>query len=143
MARQIEDDDFLHALRVYRDPDSKAVRLQASVLTGEMKKFVLIQPKTAMHTDLVSSTPVWTAFITNYLTSPLWFKRVSSKVVCLSELRRHVFSSDYTPHQTRYGDHALEFTTAKGKLLPVYERLEKEMLIAQQTPRILFARLTT
>jgi hypothetical protein len=38
--RQIVDDDFLHALRIYRDRDSKAVRLQASVLRGEMKRFV-------------------------------------------------------------------------------------------------------
>lgn len=38
--RQIVDDDFLHALRIYRDRNSRAVRLQASVLHGEMKRFV-------------------------------------------------------------------------------------------------------
>ena len=36
--REIIDDDFLHALRIYWDPDSKAVRMQASVLRGEMKR---------------------------------------------------------------------------------------------------------
>jgi len=37
-SRQIVDDDFLHALRVYRDNVSGAVRLQASVHKGEMKR---------------------------------------------------------------------------------------------------------
>lgn len=37
---QIIDDNFLHALRVYRDRDTKAVRLQASVHRGEMKRSV-------------------------------------------------------------------------------------------------------
>lgn len=33
---QIVDDDYPHALRVYRDKTTKAVRLQASVHKGEM-----------------------------------------------------------------------------------------------------------
>jgi hypothetical protein len=37
---QIMDDNFLHALRVFRDKNSKAIRLQASVIRGEMKGYV-------------------------------------------------------------------------------------------------------
>ena len=36
--RQIVDDNFLHALRIFRDKASKAVRLQASVHRGELKR---------------------------------------------------------------------------------------------------------
>lgn len=38
--RQIKDDNYHHALRVYRDIPSGAVRLQASVHKGEMKRYV-------------------------------------------------------------------------------------------------------
>lgn len=37
---QINDDGFLHALRVYRDAISGAVRLQSSVHNGEMKRYI-------------------------------------------------------------------------------------------------------
>lgn len=93
-AGQIVDDDFLHALRIYRDRNSRAVRLQASVLHGEMKR-----------------TPVWTAFVTNYLRSPRWMTRTGSDIVCLTELRRYIFSSEYVPEQTHRGEHILKFTT--------------------------------
>jgi hypothetical protein len=36
---QILDDNYLHALRIYRDKVSGAVRLQASVHKGEMKRY--------------------------------------------------------------------------------------------------------
>lgn len=36
--RQIIDDSYLHALRVYRDNITQTVRLQASVHEGEMKR---------------------------------------------------------------------------------------------------------
>ncbi|KAL8779203.1 MAG: hypothetical protein Q9213_007049 [Squamulea squamosa] len=37
-AGMIRDDEFAHALRVFRDRDSGGIRLQASVLKGELKK---------------------------------------------------------------------------------------------------------
>lgn len=36
--RSVIDDNYKHALRVLQDKDSKCVRLQASVLAGEMKR---------------------------------------------------------------------------------------------------------
>jgi hypothetical protein len=45
---EIYDDGYRHALRIYRDHHSKAVRLQASVATGSMKKsafpFLMFDP---------------------------------------------------------------------------------------------------
>ena len=116
--RRIIDDDYLHALRIYRDRDSKAVRLQASVLRGEMKRLVIATKLscTSTHTDMDSRAPVWTAFITNYLRSPQWLTRAGPDVVCLGELRRHIFSADYVPEQTNQGEHMLKFTSDHGKV---------------------------
>ena len=120
LPRQIVDDDFLHALRIYRDRDSKAVRLQASVLRGEMKRFVDCQEadESASCTHLASRAPVWTAFITNYLRSPLWLTRAGPNTVHMSELRRYIFSSEYVPEQTRHGEHILKFASDNGKFTP-------------------------
>ncbi|GFF49808.1 hypothetical protein IFM51744_07178 [Aspergillus udagawae] len=92
---QILDDNYLHALRIYRDKVSGAVRLQASVHKGEMKR-----------------APVWTAFITQYLGTRSWIRRPDSKVVVLRELRQTIFmfAADYTPQKTSRGDHILQFT---------------------------------
>jgi hypothetical protein len=117
--RQIIDDDFLHALRIYRDRDSKAVRLQASVLRGEMKRLRALPRNRVgdpIFADLDSRVPVWTAFITNYLRSPVWLTRAGPDIICLSELRRHIFSSEYVPEQTREGEHILKFTSDVGKV---------------------------
>ncbi|EER26439.1 hypothetical protein CPC735_006110 [Coccidioides posadasii C735 delta SOWgp] len=39
-AGKIVDDNFAHALRVFRDHETKAVRLQATVLDGDLKRYV-------------------------------------------------------------------------------------------------------
>ncbi|PWY84514.1 hypothetical protein BO94DRAFT_101548 [Aspergillus sclerotioniger CBS 115572] len=93
---QIVDDDFLHALRVYRDNVSGAVRLQASVHKGEMKRF--------------HRMPVWTAFITDYIASKGWIRRLNPKTVVLRDLRRVIFTfPNYNPPQTPKGEHILMF----------------------------------
>ncbi|KAL2003602.1 hypothetical protein VTN02DRAFT_3148 [Thermoascus thermophilus] len=92
---QIVDDGYLHALRVYRDTISGALRLQASVHSGEMKR-----------------SPVWTAFITHHLTNRSWLRRVDSKTIHFRELQRTIFiSDDYTPPRGPRGEHVLTFTT--------------------------------
>ncbi|TPR08998.1 Maltose acetyltransferase family protein [Aspergillus niger] len=91
---QIVDDDFLHALRVYRDNVSGAVRLQASVHKGEMKRM-----------------PVWTAFITEHIGSRGWIRRVDTKTILLRDLRRVIFTfPSYNPPRTPKGEHILKFT---------------------------------
>ncbi|KEF60880.1 uncharacterized protein A1O9_02442 [Exophiala aquamarina CBS 119918] len=89
----IRDSGYKHALRVYRDRGTDALRLEASVLKGEME-----------------NTPIWTAFITHCITSPTWCRySENSSTVYLADLRRHVFSSDYTPHVAANGEHFLDF----------------------------------
>ncbi|KAL9028379.1 MAG: hypothetical protein Q9196_003245 [Gyalolechia fulgens] len=48
---KIIDDNYEHALRVFRDRDSGGIRLQASVLRGEMKR-TPVAPKIIHITDL-------------------------------------------------------------------------------------------
>ncbi|KAL3464423.1 hypothetical protein BJX64DRAFT_96561 [Aspergillus heterothallicus] len=89
----ILDDDYMHALRVYRDKVTGAVRLQASIHRGEMKR-----------------SPVWTAFITEQVKTRGWIRMIDPKVILLRDLRQTIFtSSDYTPPKTRKGQHRLHF----------------------------------
>lgn len=39
LCRKIVDDHYEHALRLYRDRDSGGIRLQASVLRGDLKRW--------------------------------------------------------------------------------------------------------
>ncbi|RDW86556.1 uncharacterized protein DSM5745_03198 [Aspergillus mulundensis] len=94
-ASPIYDDDFEHALRVYRDKVTGAVRLQASVHKGEMKR-----------------SPVWTAFITDLVRTPRWLRIVDRepKLIVLRELPLNIFTfSDYNPPKTQKGGHLLKF----------------------------------
>lgn len=115
---QIVDDSYLHALRVYRDALTGAVRLQASVHKGEMKRYATSTcfrlPEIANMP--ASSAPVWTAFITHSINSRAWMRRVDSRVVLLRELQRTVFTfTDYTPPRTARGEHILKFTSRSGQ----------------------------
>ncbi|KAK5208944.1 hypothetical protein LTR41_005342 [Exophiala xenobiotica] len=92
-AGAIRDSGFKHALRLYRDKATDGLRLEASVLDGDMQH-----------------CPIWTAFITHHVTSPTWLRRSkNSCVVYLAQLQRHVFSSKYTPHVAANGEHFLDF----------------------------------
>ncbi|KAJ5827129.1 hypothetical protein N7447_003892 [Penicillium robsamsonii] len=92
----ITDDVYVHALRVYKDSVTGAVRLQASVYLGEM-----------------NHTPVWTAFVTHSLGKRSWLKLYDSRTVIVRGIKPVIFMSidDYTPPQTSQGHHILEFTT--------------------------------
>jgi hypothetical protein len=91
---QILDDGYLHALRIYRDTVSGAIRLQASIHKGEMKR-----------------APVWTAFVTHHISSPAWIRWSDSKTLYVRELRRAIFSPEYVPQRTQRGEHILKFTS--------------------------------
>ncbi|KAJ5588876.1 hypothetical protein N7537_011554 [Penicillium hordei] len=93
----ITDDDYVHALRVYKDTVTGAVRLQSSVHLGDL-----------------NHTPVWTAFVTHNLGKRSWLKSYDSKTVILRNVKPVVFMSmdDYTPPQTPHGHHVLEFTSS-------------------------------
>ncbi|KAI1838296.1 hypothetical protein DTO013E5_2535 [Penicillium roqueforti] len=91
----ITDDGYMHALRVYKDTVTGAVRMQASVHLGEM-----------------NHTPVWTAFVTHNLGKRSWLKLQGSKTVIVRDIKPIIFMSvdDYDPPQTSQGYHILEFT---------------------------------
>ena len=89
---QIVEDNYLHALRIFRDRNSEAVRLQASVHGGEMKYM-----------------PVWTAFITHQLSSKEWMSQTSSYRVLLRYLTACTFTSDFVQPRTPAGGVELLF----------------------------------
>lgn len=93
-AGSIIDSRFNHALRIYRDKITGVVRLQASVLRGELDR-----------------TPVWTAFITEYITQRDWCRKVNPRTVALAELHLHIFSSRYRPAKESNGAFLLRFET--------------------------------
>lgn len=120
---QIIDDGYLHALRIYRDTVSGAVRLQASIHKGEMKRCVLacyvMTCALLIVLCLVSlRAPVWTAFITHHISSSAWLRRPEPKTIYVRELRRAIFSSEYAPPKTQRGEHILQFTSRSGRLAP-------------------------
>ncbi|OJD12638.1 hypothetical protein ACJ73_09317, partial [Blastomyces percursus] len=91
---RILDDSYLHALRIFRDYPSGAIRLQASIHSGEM-----------------ADVPVWTAFIHHYVRSKSWMRRVDRKTIILSDLDRAIFihRDKYRPRMTRHQEHVLTF----------------------------------
>ncbi|KAJ5287628.1 hypothetical protein N7478_003314 [Penicillium angulare] len=92
----IIDDRYSHALRVYQDKITGAVRLQASVHEGVMDR-----------------TPVWTAFVTHHLGRRSWLKTLDSKTVAVRDLDLAIFIStdEYSPPHTNRGEHLLKFAT--------------------------------
>jgi len=76
----IVDSGFNHALRIYHDKITGSVRLQASVLKGDLDR-----------------TPVWTAFVTHAITSPEWCRQVDKRTIAVTDLRLHIFSARYKP----------------------------------------------
>lgn len=95
-AGEIKDDDFLHALRIYRDKDTRCIRLEARARRGA---FILV--------------PIWTAFVTRGMLRPNWYKVTGVKTVQLSELHPYVFCPDYTPPKSKSGKFKLQFTSSK------------------------------
>lgn len=130
------DDHYEHALRVYRDRDSGAIRLQASVKDGELKRYrpfpfthLILAPlccvaipdhpfrfPSNLYYFHVGRTPVWTAFITHNVCSSRWMHRFGSKTIHLADLQRYVFSSEYVPQLGPGGEHELVFKKIEGTL---------------------------
>ncbi|KAJ5293864.1 hypothetical protein N7508_008685, partial [Penicillium antarcticum] len=94
---KINDDEYPHALRVYQDQETGAVRLQSSIMEGGMRQ-----------------TPVWTAFITKHIVKPRLFQQHDSTTIHIRGLKPVIFISaeEYSPPRNRHGDHILKFTTA-------------------------------
>ncbi|PGH04028.1 hypothetical protein GX51_03698 [Blastomyces parvus] len=84
---RILDDNYLHALRIFQDRPSGAIRLQASVHSGEMAE------------------------------SKSWMRRVDRKTIILSDLDRAIFiqPDQYSPRVTRHHEHVLTFAHEIGE----------------------------
>jgi hypothetical protein len=95
---EIKDDNYLHALRIYRDKDSGGIRLEARARRG-----------------LFTQTPIWTAFITEDVDDETWVKRVGTKVCQLKGLKPYVFCHGYVPPR-KNGKFRLQFTSQTGTL---------------------------
>ncbi|KAF2398296.1 hypothetical protein EJ06DRAFT_558151 [Trichodelitschia bisporula] len=90
---QVEDGSYLHALRLYVDSDCGGVRLEARALRGPMIK-----------------TPIWTAFITNYVGATNWIRRLDAKTVQLRALHPYVFCHGYSLPRSQSGHFQLRFS---------------------------------
>jgi len=95
---EIQDDNYLHAFRIFRDRDSGCVRFEATARRGQMKRI-----------------PIWTAFVTQYIGQRSWMKRVGSATIQLRELHPYVFCDNYTPPRGPSGKYQLTFTSPQGK----------------------------
>ncbi|CAG8030304.1 unnamed protein product [Penicillium olsonii] len=95
---KINDDGYLHGLRIWEDQKTGAVRLQASVHGGEMGR-----------------TPVWTAFF-NHNLEKNWIKSEDSKTLVLRHLKPIIFMSeeDYVSPRNSYG-RIIEFKSSSGE----------------------------
>lgn len=82
----IIDDGSRHVLIVYRDRQTGALRLHASVCEGELR-----------------NCPVWTAFVTHQSASPTWLTRISPHRVRLADIQLYVFCRHYRQQNQRRG----------------------------------------
>ncbi|KAF1996898.1 hypothetical protein P154DRAFT_442255, partial [Amniculicola lignicola CBS 123094] len=94
---EIQDDNYLHVFRIFRDRDSGGVRFEATARRGPMK-----------------TIPIWTAFVTQYIGQKNWMKRVGSNTVQLRELHPYVFCGGYRPPRGSTGRYQLTFTSPEG-----------------------------
>lgn len=99
-AGQMKHGEMFHALRLFRDNASGAVRLEASALRGSKK-----------------DVPIWTAFVTKYAYDPDWAHFEGNGVVSLIAIRPppYVFILRYEPPKNALGAYVLPFTTDEGK----------------------------
>ncbi|KAJ8109526.1 hypothetical protein OPT61_g7398 [Boeremia exigua] len=90
---EISDNNFLHHLRVYRDPDSGVVRFEATPRRGPLK-----------------DVPIWTAFVTPFVGERGWMKKVGSTTVVFRQLHPYVFCEGYKLPKGPSGRYQLHFS---------------------------------
>nr|POE78680.1 hypothetical protein CFP56_62931 [Quercus suber] len=89
-----------HALRVFKDPGSGVVRIEACPCRGPMK-----------------NVPLWTAFVTHYKNDPDHVALETRHVVSFAALRPkpYLFLPWYEPPRNENGQYVLEFISSSGK----------------------------
>jgi hypothetical protein len=62
----------------------------------------------------MKTIPIWTAFVTQYIGSKSWMRRVGSSTVQMRELHPYVFCEGYKPPKGASGRFELTFTNSEG-----------------------------
>lgn len=96
---EITDNRYLHAFRIYFDEDSGCVRFEATARRGPM-----------------NTTPIWTAFVTQYIGRRDWMKRVSPDTIQFEKLHPYMFCDSYRLPKGPSGKYRLTFTTPEGMI---------------------------
>ncbi|KAF2167111.1 hypothetical protein M409DRAFT_66175 [Zasmidium cellare ATCC 36951] len=101
-AGEMRHGQMYHALRIFRDNASGAVRLEASALRGSKK-----------------DVPIWTAFVTKYAYDPDWAHFEGNGVVSLIAIRPppYVFILRYEPPRNSLGAYVLPFTSNEDAMM--------------------------
>lgn len=88
-----------HALRLFKDPGSGVVRIEASAYRGPME-----------------DVPLWTAFVTKYADDPAWAELQGTRVVSLAALKPppYVFLTGYHPPKGKHSEYILQFDKSSG-----------------------------
>lgn len=97
-ASNILDDGFRHSLTVFRDTESRGLRLHAALAEGDLRR-----------------TPVWTAFVTHQSASPSWLHPKSRHRVWVRDVQLYVFDGEYrqSSQRRRQAGGAFELNFAK------------------------------
>ncbi|KAL5113540.1 hypothetical protein ACEQ8H_008579 [Pleosporales sp. CAS-2024a] len=95
MISEIADARYLHKFQVLKDEDSKCVRFQATARRGPLK-----------------STPIWTAFVTQYIGRKSWMKRTGA-TIHFRELHPYVFCEGYRLPKDSHNKYQLTFSAAE------------------------------
>jgi hypothetical protein len=103
---EIKDDNYLHALRIYVDEDSGGMRVEARARRGPF-----------------TNTPIWTAFITSFVSKGGWVKWINERVIQLNGLHPYVFCHAYTPPKGKTGKFRLQFTNPRGMSCSLFSYL--------------------
>lgn len=97
LCSEITDNGSLFAFRVFYDRDSRCVRFEATARRGPM-----------------NTTPIWTAFVTQYYRRSDWIKRVAPDTIQFEKLHPYMFCDSYKLPKGPTGKYRLKFTTPEG-----------------------------
>jgi hypothetical protein len=89
-----------HALRVYEDKYTKAIRIECRPKGGRNK-----------------NVPMWVSFLRNDIRPRSWIKRVGPRQVELRYLEQSVLVDGYIPPLGQNGRFLIDFENSEGMLL--------------------------
>ena len=108
---KIDDSGYKHVLKIYRDRDTRAIRLQASESSGELQ-----------------NAPVWISFLTYKIFSEGLMSRVGPKIVHFNDPQPYIFTESYRIPRGPIDEHELRFpdSTDADSFMSSIDRLRSE-----------------